>query len=291
MKVTLCNNVRTRRMRCYASLFSRSVISNIMRYGDYRAIDEIYRFYDSRKLSTPSYLAYYKYIYSKIAREYRCEYVYKNELINKHLLANYGTRQTVYFNEYRVGNSIADLVTFNGVSRAFEIKTELDNILRLKSQLETYLRLFQYVYVVIPESRFNEIQTCIPHGVGIILLTDERKLDIYEVKPAELNSKLDFQLLMQCLRTDEYKEIVDKYFGKLPNVSCFRMHDVCRELIQSIPNEELRGMFLEQMEKRDTATPLLKKIPSSLRQVGLSMNFNKRDCEHLMQRLNVEIKI
>ena len=68
--------------------------------------------------------------YSVISKYYRCEYVYKNELI-KLLLKKYGTRNSVYFNEFRVGNSIADMVMFNGESKAFEIKTEYDTPRRL----------------------------------------------------------------------------------------------------------------------------------------------------------------
>lgn len=288
MNIALNTGCEIRKLRCYASLFSRSVIGGIMQYGDFRAVDEICSYYEKNKFQKKTYLNYFNYVYRKMANEYRCEYVYKNELINKHLLVRYGTRHTVYFNEYRVGENIADLATFNSVSRAFEIKTELDNTKRLKSQLETYSHLFQYVYVVIPVTHLEDVRKAVPEGTGIIVLSNCGKLTIYEERKAVENSDFDPLLFMQCLRIEECKNMIREYYGMIPDVSCFDMFDECKKLIVDIPLTVLRDLFIKQMKKRKTATSLLRKMPISLRQATLGMNMNKHECELLIERLRTE---
>lgn len=279
------------KMRCYASVFSRGVIRDILRFDDYRAVDEIYSCFDKVSNPASTYLHYYTYIYRKLSKGYRCEYVYKNELISKYLLKQFGTRKTVYFNEFRVGETIADLAMFNGISKAFEIKTELDTPSRLQNQLSTYKRLFQKVYVVVPKERLDEYRLIVTPGVGLLTFDTKGGIHINEEVPAGDNEDFDSLLLMQCLREKEYMNIIRSKYGELPKVSAFEMYGACLKLLQEMPKDELRAMFLREMEQRKTATPLLRSTPSALRQICLSMNMNKKDCESLMRHLNVEIKI
>lgn len=279
------------KMHCYASMFSRGVVRDIMKYNDYRAVNEIYRCFDKGRNHAGTYMLYYAYLYRKICKSYRCEYVYKNELISKYLLKNFGTRNTVYFNEFRVGEAIADLAMFNGTSKAFEIKTELDSTSRLMDQLRTYMKLFQLVYVVVPKERYGEYRQICPRGIGIIVLDATHGIRIDEVDHAVENVDFDKELMMQCLREKEYMNIVRSKYGKLPKASAFEMHGACQDLLQKIPSEELRTLFLKEMERRKTATPLLRSTPSALRQICLSMNMTQKDCDNLKNHLNVEIKI
>lgn len=125
------------RLRDFSSAFSRSAFVDILNYSDYSHFNWLASKYDTLKCAT--YFELLKKSYSLISKHYRCEYVYKNELI-KHLLHEYGTRNSVYFSEFRVGNSIADMVMFNGESKVFEIKTEYDTPRRLDKQIEDYKR-------------------------------------------------------------------------------------------------------------------------------------------------------
>ena len=123
------------KLRSYSSAFSRSVFSSIIRFSDFTRLDWLSEQYDG-ELDDCTYLTYLSYIYKTLSRFYRCEYVYKNEIINQLLLKKYGTKHTVAFNEFKVGDSIVDFAMMNGESKAFEIKTSLDSPRRLKKQMD-----------------------------------------------------------------------------------------------------------------------------------------------------------
>ncbi len=94
-----------------------------------------------------TYLDYIEHVYKAMGEKYRNEYYYKNSFIDKMLIAQYGIKNTIALSEFKVGNSIADLVMFNGVSKAFEIKTELDSKTRLKGQINDYSKVFNECYI------------------------------------------------------------------------------------------------------------------------------------------------
>lgn len=280
------------RLRSYSSIFSRSVFSDIIKYDDYTRLNILLNRYDSRKEHFSTYLDYIKYIYRIIAKDYRCEYIYKNEIINKLLINKYGTKNTIALNEFRVQNSIVDFALFNGESKAFEIKTEYDTKKRLERQIEDYSKLFQKCYIVVPEELYHEYGKCISENVGIVVLVREKgKIKLEEIKNAIINENIDTNVLMRSIRAIEYRNIVTEYFGALPNVSCFDMFEECHKLIAQIPQHELHILFLNEIKKRTNNTHLLKSFLSEIRQMCLSMNLNERQYEDLLKKLNNIITI
>lgn len=275
------------RLRSYSSIFSRSVFSDIMKYDDYSRINILYNRYDTNKSCISTYFDYIQYMYRAMSKYYRCEYVYKNEIINKLLINTYGTHNTVAISEFRVKNSIVDFAMFNGESKAFEIKTEYDTMKRLGHQLGDYARLFQKCYVVIPEELCHEYGKHIPENVGVILLARESgKIKLYETKSATENQIVDTDVLLRSVRTSEYKNIVMNYFGELPDVSNFKMFDKCRELIAQIPQPRLQELFLNEVKSRTSNTQMLKFFPVEIRQICLSMNLTLKQTDKLVEKLN-----
>ena len=141
-------------MRSYSSAFSRRVFSDIINYGDFSHLDYLMKNWSPKAKDGDTYLMLLRQIYRAMCKNYRCEYVYKNEIINKLLLNQFAGTRTVVFNEFRVADSIVDLAMFIGVSKAFEIKTEYDSKKRLAHQLEIYSKLFQECYIVIPRELY-----------------------------------------------------------------------------------------------------------------------------------------
>ena len=67
-------------------------------------------------------------LYSEFKKNYKCEYVYKNTIVNKILLGRHSLNTSTLISELNVGKSKADIVIFNGTSTVYEIKTELDSL-------------------------------------------------------------------------------------------------------------------------------------------------------------------
>lgn len=274
------------RLRGYASVYSRKVFCNLLKYEDYTRMDCLHVRYDAGRKKEKTYLSYIKYMYRSMVKGYRCEYVYKNAIIND-ILQKYALKDTVVFNEFAIRKTIVDLVMFNGHSRAFEIKTEYDSTIRLANQLAEYARLFQQCYVVFPEHLAEFYIQEVPKTVGLIALKYKNgQICLEEIREAEYNLSLDATLLMKCLRTEEYKKIVTDCFGALPQVSCFKMYEACESMIARLPKNVLHDCFVRTMKQRNNNTRLLKKVSPEMRQMCLQLGLSAEQ----MNQLNIYLK-
>lgn len=280
-------NANMIRLRDYSSIFSRRAFTDILEYNDYSHFNWLCSKYEMPQSST--YFDIIKTAYSLISKHYRCEYIYKNELI-KLLLNNYGVKNTIYFSEFRVRKSIADIAMFNGESKVFEIKTEYDTPRRLDKQMEDYKGLFDKCFIVIPKSKVNEYCDIVDPLIGII--TMERiggKFQLEELRPAIQNQHFDTDALMSCLRIDEYKSIVSSLGFSLDGVAGYDLFKFCRNIISQANTQLVKQYFLSEIKKRKNNTALLKKYPMSIRQMMLSLNLSKEKADKLLQSLNTNI--
>lgn len=279
------------RLRSYSSVFTRKVFSDIINYNDFSHLNWLYSTYDQSQKDIESYSDYLLYLYKYIAKFYRCEYVYKNEVINQLLLKTYGTKNTIAFNEFRIGNSIVDFAIMNGESKAFEIKTQFDTSRRLSKQMSDYKKVFNKCYIVVASEDLGYYESIVEPSIGIIeLYYDRGRIKINEYRHAIMNSELDSDLLMGCLRTQEYKDIVSSYDGNLPDVSEYKMYEACKARIKKIPSVILNEFFLNEIKKRKNITCKLKEVPKELRQICLSLNLSEKKRSELAIQLCNPIK-
>lgn len=281
------------RLRNYAGIFSGNSFAQLLKHNDWDFINRPIIDFDIDKLGNRfvTYSDYLSYIYSILIKEYRCEYIYKNEIINELLLKQYGTKDTVVINEFKVGNSVADMVMFNGVSKAFEIKTELDSDKRLNGQLADYRRIFQESYIVTHESLADKYYRLCDNCGLIIYHKQGRKYGMTEIKKAITHPEMDVEVLMRSLRTDEYKNIVFKYFGILPQVNSFTMFETCEAWMKQIPPSTLHQLFIAEIKQRESNTLQLKDFSKELRQLCLSMKIKPKEYSILTQKLSQTITI
>ena len=281
-------NIEDVRLRSYSSAFSRRGFQDILRFDDFGHLDWLYHS-ERSTLENITYLDYLQKMYRSLAKGYRCEYVFKNEIIH-HLIQQYGSRSSVIFNEFRVGSSVADLAFFNGESRAFEIKTEFDSEKRLHKQMQDYCRLFDRCYLVIPEEEYDHYAAAVGDGIGIILLSFRNgRVSLETKREAELNTSVDVDLLMSCCRTREYESFIMQRFGSLPDVPIRDQYFACYELLRSLPSEELKRFFLASVKRRRSDLRELRPLPKCLRQMFLSLNLGKKESATLIEKLNCVI--
>ena len=128
-------------LRDFSSLFSRSEVGRWLK-NDFESINlklERHNLLDKYKGNT--YLSVLRQTYKILEKSYPNEYVLKNEFLNQWLKKELGHNDSVIFNEFRIGKAIADLAMFNGVSKAFEIKTILDKEYRKNLSIKRWRRL------------------------------------------------------------------------------------------------------------------------------------------------------
>jgi hypothetical protein len=292
MSLTNDNKMLTK-YRSYASIFSSTSFVNLLQQDDYSFINAKIERYDSDKIGRDihTYYDYIQYVYRQLQKQYKNEYIYKNTFINSLLLKKYGVQDTVAINEFRVGNSIADLVMFNGTSKAFEIKTELDSNKRLSAQLGDYSKIFKECYVITHES-FIEKYLKEDDRIGIIEFIEHSKsVEMREVRQAKENKAIDSETLIRCIRTSEYKSIIKRYYGELPPMNSFTMFETCKEMMKYIPSGILHQLFMDELKKRKSNTGILEMFHKELRHLIFAMNLNEKSFKALESKLNKTINL
>jgi hypothetical protein len=73
------------------------------------------------------------------------------------------------FYEKAISNSIADVlaVTEDGIW-GFEIKSDVDDLRRLNTQLDNYSKACDRCYVVVGERNVEKVKSCIPRFCGVL---------------------------------------------------------------------------------------------------------------------------
>jgi len=275
-------------LRDYSTLFTRREVNRWFK-SDLSSINLKINRYDVEFIDgSKTYLSYLKHIYRILERFYPNEYVYKNELINKWLIDELGTSDSIVYNEFRLGNAVADLAMFNGVSKAFEIKTILDKDARLHSQITEYHKLFNEVYIIVPETRLDNYINLYP-DVGIVIFRNSNK-GFELAKPATAIKCIEIEPLMQTLHTHEYIFMVEEYYGERPLFNDFNKFDICKKLIEKIPQNTLNDLFITTMKKRKVNNEFSKR-EKQLNQIFLSLNLSQVQQAQLLSNLRLNITI
>jgi hypothetical protein len=276
--------------RDYASLFSRSVALDWFK-GDFRSINYKIERYDKKRFSDSkkTYLDYLKYAYKSIERHYPNEYVYKNAFLNEWLIQELGQLNAKVFSEFRLGKTVADLVMFNGVSKVFEIKTELDTTKRLENQIDSYKDIFNEIYLIVPLSRINQYLS-LDETIGVISFSNETNKKFKIERHAVRNFNIQAKSLMNVLHTFEYRNVVSQYFKELPPMNSFNQFKICSELLTQIPNLELNQLFINQLKKRGKKNELSARNYLAFNQLSLALKLGVDERALLFQTLKTPIK-
>ena len=270
-------------LRDFSTFFTRSEVLRLLK-SDFKSVNTKLQRYDLiEKKRGCSYLEVLKEAYNTIKNSYQNEYVLKNEFLNKCLVEKVLNKDSIVFNELRLGNSIADLAIFNGVSKAFEIKTILDKECRLSSQIETYKKIFNEVYIIVPE---QQVDKYLKFDNEVAVFSYDSNLNKFElVREATRNEVIDIDVLMNVLHSKEYLSIVHNHFGIVPELNSFNQFDICKKLISTIDYLELNNIFLETMKSRKIHNSFFNKINSEFNQVSLSLNLKEIERRKLIDEL------
>jgi hypothetical protein len=190
-----------------------------------------------------------------------------------------------------VHTSKADVVIFNGTSHVYEIKTELDKLDRLPSQIKNYQKVFEYVNVVSVASKVDAIIEIVDESVGIIVLTDHYTLKTIRKAKSGLKN-LEHNDLFDLLRKDEYLKIIKKFNVNIPELPNTKMYAACKSLFQELPIQQIHEQMLILFKERKNHKSLeifLKNIPRSLKIAILEANLSVKQQADFLTLLNQKI--
>jgi hypothetical protein len=195
----------------------------------------------------------YNRVYEYLLKNYRNEYVFKNTIVNEILLKKHSPATSAIFSEFQVLGCKLDLLVLNGTSEAYEIKTKYDNFTRLKMQLETYLKFFDEVYLVLDEQIYdedNEILGALNDRIGILVFT--QKNELIKKKKAEPNTKyIKSEDMVALLRKDEYLDIIKSSFGEdLSDTPNTKMYGKARQWFSKFERQQAHQLIIKKLKLR-----------------------------------------
>lgn len=277
----------TNQLRDLSSLFSRSEALRWFK-NDFSSINtKLQRYNNYDNFKGKSYLDVLKKAYKTVEKNYPNEYVVKNEFLHKWLLKELGQTHSVVYNEFRIGKAVADLAMFNGISKVFEIKTILDKETRLSSQLLEYKKIFNEVYLIVPNCQLEKYATY-DITVGIITYESNSK-QFHLYRKAIYSNEIDIDVIMNVLHTKEYLKIIQENFTDRPVMNAFTQFEICKKMISMLSANDLNKFLIECLKKRQINNAFLNKSNYQFNQIFLSLNLSKKQRDSLILNLKTNL--
>ena len=268
-------NIKTRYL--LNRFFSRNTLINLLKYSR----DDVFNRISE---NNQGHLDTIQKAYQQLSKEYRNEYFYKNTLLNKLLLGVHSVNTTTALTEIPVGRAKPDFILINGKAAIYEIKTELDNFVRLENQINEYYKAFNHVSIVTHEKNMEIAKrkiSDINKPIGLYILQRNSKIKTI-IKPGEYNLDLDRDTIFRILRKVEYENIIKKHYGQLPQVSQFDYYDTCKKLSMEIPLQQFYSDFLVELKKRNPIDQeRFATVPYEIKFLVYFMGFKSKDFEAL----------
>jgi hypothetical protein len=219
--------------------------------------------------------------YNHLKKNYRCEYVYKNELATQLLLKYHKDNSATLLKEVNSSSSIADIVIINGATVAYEIKTELDKFDRLPTQLNSYTSIYEYVNVVTHDKAAMALLTKLDKRIGIMTLNQQGIIET--VREAHSNSDLfDPSKALFTLRQIELVDAYQRSEGLLPKMGSALIYNFCSNWYLTLDHLVAMRVFKEALKSRKLSAhqhQLMSNVTNSIKILFLGNKLSKKYCE------------
>lgn len=227
--------------------------------------------------------------YEYLSKNYRCEYVYINEIVNQLLLGYHSEYSATILKEIVSGSSIADVVIINGHSTAYEIKTELDSFSRLQSQVDSYIGIYDYVNVVTYKSAIEKIKGKIDPRVGIIILCEDLSLVTHR-DATLLNRLFSPRKAVLTLRQSELINACKKHEVEIPTYGTSQLYEFCYNWFTTLNPTQSNMIFKECLKGRMLSKQqmnLALNSPRSLRGLFLGKKIPKPEIIKINKKIGI----
>lgn len=270
-------------LRLFSEFFNRSYLVDFISKKNCKIKNELLMSNPNtqilREIKNFTYADFFDYIYEKIRINYKCEYVYLNEIFVNEILKKHDEEHST-ITELFINKSQADLVVINGTTTIYEIKTELDSLSRLLKQLDDYMLAFDRIYVVTYSKmveKLNQILIEKYKDVGICVLNEDGTLD--RIKESNSHkSFFDKEVMFKMLTRKEFEVFDENYYSAkdvFMNFSIDAAHNYLREALFD------RGKQIDYIEG----------LPTSLKVAGFKIQnkLNKYEKNKFYNKLKYRI--
>lgn len=210
--------------------------------------------------------------FRQLAATYRCEYVYKAQIVSKLIFGRHSPRTASAHLELPMGSAIADVLIVNGTTTVYEVKTDLDNFDRLDDQLGQYRSRAEFTNLVVSERRAVDAARLVPSWVGVLAL--RRTGALSTVRPPEsMMASMRAADQFAMLRLEEARAAVARATGVEIDTPTALLQPLLREAFSALPARAANEAVVAALKHRSAAVrPLVEHpdFPGSLRALAYS---------------------
>ena len=221
----------------------------------------------------------------------RSAYIYKNVLTRKRFLGIHSLKTASLLTEFRVGKSKADVVILNGTSTAYEIKSERDTFFRLSGQIDSYLDVFDKVYVISSEDNSEQLMSILSNQVGVMALN--KRQCITTIRKALSNKdSISPSVFFDSLTREEAEAVLKLYNIDIPKVPNTRIRSELKSLFFELGASRVHDGAVTVLKQSRSLSPLsdfLFLLPDSLKAVGVSTLIPHPARETLINTLDLSL--
>ena len=223
----------------------------------------------------------------------RDEYIYKAALVRNILLGKHSLNTASLLNEFRAGDSKADLVILNGTATVYEIKSERDSLGRLARQVENYQKVFARIYVIASDDHVDGVINTVPNEVGVVSLNPRFRVSTIR----DAIDCADFvcpQAVFNSLRSAEARAILTRLDAKVPDVPNTKMHGAMRQIFAQLQPAVVHNAMVETLKRTRSLVPigaLVDRLPKSLHAAALTIDVRPVDHDRLANAVRAPLDL
>jgi len=108
------------------------------------------------------------------------------------------------------GSSRIDIAVFNGSIHGYEIKSDLDTLERLPTQITHYSKVFDYITVICGSKHTEKVDKLLPDYYGIIEVKEKiKQLGCTVLRKPIINPERDCKAILDLLWKEELSQILE----------------------------------------------------------------------------------
>jgi hypothetical protein len=149
------------------------------------------------------------------------------------------------------GQVRADMAVVNGELKGFEIKSDRDTLLRLRSQVSDYCKVFDTVSIVVGTKHFGKARKMVPRWWGVLIaeVRPSLGLEIECFRQEKRNPNPDPMSIAQLIWRDEAFQLL-KAHGIDSGLRNRPRRFLWRALVNNFPTDHLQMLVRNQLKAR-----------------------------------------
>jgi hypothetical protein len=146
------------------------------------------------------------------------------------------------------GASRVDVAVVNGIMHGYEIKSDLDNLIRLPRQMAYYNRAFERMTIVVSRKYLSEVKEIVPHWWGIKMVS-ANQTRLIDIRKGRRVSNQDPMIIIKLLWKKELEGLID-HLGLSKSLKKMRKNQLLSLLNQEADFSVIRSYVYTILKQR-----------------------------------------